>query len=70
MPIFKCEKCEAVENTACCNFWTRRSNGQPLLCSECDPDIGEWHNLFEKRNYREALYVETPSGFLEPAAEE
>lgn len=47
MPIFKCEKCNMVENTAVSNFWTR-PKGSPALCSECDPGIGKWHGRFER----------------------
>lgn len=49
MPLFKCEECGSMENTACCNYWTRKHYGKPLLCSECDPAIGKWHGRFEKR---------------------
>ena len=58
MPLFKCEGCGCVENTALSNFWTRGINwttGEPVipkppaLCSECDPAIGTWHGEFPKR---------------------
>jgi hypothetical protein len=49
MPLFRCEECGSVENTACCSYWLRKNDGELLLCSECDPDIGEWHGKFEKR---------------------
>lgn len=48
MPLFKCEECGSVENTACCRYWVRKNDGETLLCSGCDPDIGEWHGRFEK----------------------
>ena len=44
MPIFRCEQCGCVENTAASNFWEGSR-----LCSQCDPDIGRWHGLFTKR---------------------
>jgi len=25
--------------------------GRKALCSLCDPEIGEWHNLFPRRLY-------------------
>ena len=50
MPLFRCEACGCVENTACCNYWMRKNDGETILCSECDPDIGEWHGRFEKRS--------------------
>lgn len=54
MNQFRCEKCGCVENAQLCNYWKRRHPGkgnppQPLLCSECDPDIGKWHGLFPKK---------------------
>lgn len=50
MPLFMCTKCACVENTACCSYWHNKSHGKPLLCSECDPAIGKWHGVFEKRS--------------------
>jgi hypothetical protein len=50
MPLFPCRQCLAVENTACCNYWFRKSNEKPLLCSACDPQIGKWHGVFKKRS--------------------
>ena len=49
MSSFKCSDCGCKESTGA-------SNGQlhiiqkrdKLLCSECDPDIGKWHNRFPK----------------------
>ena len=49
MPLFKCEQCGCVENTALCFYWPRKVDKKPLLCSECDPVIGKWHGRFEKR---------------------
>lgn len=49
MPIFRCEQCGCIENTACCGYWWRKSKGQPLLCPECDPETSKWHGIFEKR---------------------
>ena len=47
MSLFLCTQCGCIENTACCHYWSRR--GKPPICSECDPDIGEWHGRFPKR---------------------
>lgn len=46
MPIFQCEKCGTVDNTATTRFWLKGEG--PALCSECDPKIRKWHGLFEK----------------------
>jgi len=45
MPLFKCEKCGVIENTALtlCSW----SAGKKL-CSECCPKQKKWHNRFEK----------------------
>lgn len=73
MPLFRCSKCNAIENTACCRYWTicmdaHRAKVDPvLLCSECDPEIGKWHGRFPKQDADEAGYVETEDGrHLEP----
>lgn len=50
MSAFPCRECGCVENTACCNYWSLRSDGKPLLCSACDPEIGQWHGQFERRS--------------------
>lgn len=52
MPIFKCDKCGCVENTACSNYWTDKfaNPPKPTLCSECDPSLGKWHNKFPKES--------------------
>lgn len=49
MPLFECSKCGAADNTAVGNFWSFHMDKQPPLCSECDPEIGKWHGLFEKQ---------------------
>lgn len=65
MPLFICDKCNCVENTALGHFWGRDMElfGPELqkkaLCSECMPDTysdgsknedgGKWHGRFPKR---------------------
>lgn len=49
MPIFKCDKCNCVDNTAV-TYYNIRKNGEPALCSECDPKIGKWHGIFSKES--------------------
>jgi hypothetical protein len=52
MPLFACDECDSVENTACCRYWLRkRATGGRALCSQCDPEIGEWHGRFERQQY-------------------
>lgn len=54
MPLFKCEQCGTVENTACSNYWVRSyglkegTPTPPALCSACDPEIQEWHGMFDQ----------------------
>lgn len=48
MPLFKCSSCGCVENTAVCHYWSDFRE-RPPLCSECDPQIGKWHGLFDKK---------------------
>lgn len=47
MSLFRCEKCNHIENTATSNYWL----SDERLCSLCDPKIGKWHNLFPRRLY-------------------
>ena len=46
MPLYECSNCGTVDNTALTNFWQRRIENQPQLCSKCDPEIGHWHGKF------------------------
>lgn len=48
MPLFKCMKCHAVENTALCDYAVARHEGRDALCSECA--TGAWHGRFPKRS--------------------
>lgn len=48
MSLFQCEKCGCCENTALCWYWERKVKKQELLCSACDPTIGEWHGEFDR----------------------
>ena len=56
MPLFKCSKCNCIENTALGAFWGRDEK----LCSECD--TGRWHGRFDKKTPEEAGYVMAPNG--------
>src|SRR5260370_41559420 len=58
MPLFVCEnkECETIENTAVSNYWARRSDNLPVLCSQCDPTIGQWHGHFPRGTYDPAIH--------------
>lgn len=62
MSLYQCAGCGCVENTALSDYWHRKLEGLPLLCSECDPDIGMWHGQFDKRSA--AGYLIDQSGNL------
>lgn len=76
MPIFKCSKCGAVDNTAISGYWSwvhyfpdgatdaKQMVKRPPLCSECNPEIGKWHGEWEKKTPEDLGYVEGPDGFL------
>lgn len=71
MPLFVCENCKCVENTALGHFWSRKFVkyedsffNNKALCSECAPlkyidgsncGDGKWHNKFPKQNVNELL---------------
>ena len=48
MSLFVCSECNCIENSGASNYFIRKLEGEPPLCSECDSEIGEWHNLFPK----------------------
>jgi len=50
MPVFVCDECGCLENTACSQYWSREK-GSPALCSLCDPEIRKWHGRFEHRKW-------------------
>lgn len=50
MPLFVCDKCNIVENTALSNYWMRKNKNE-CLCSQCDPEIKKWHNKFSRIKY-------------------
>ncbi len=64
MSLFACDNCQHVENTACCNYHWRKLQGEPLLCSLCDPDIGEWHGRFERKHVDDTNYEVVESGYF------
>lgn len=65
MPIFACEKCQCLENTALSTYASRNMDIWPdeyrgkMLCSECSSPVfksgkpsgyGVWHGKFAKRS--------------------
>ena len=66
MAEFECSECDVIENSALCNHWARSAKGLPPLCSQCDPDIGEWHNVFYRvtRAQKEDPDYDGPIGFV------
>lgn len=69
MPLFKCECCGCIENTALGHYWSRfvtkfkdSTMNEKALCSECMPDEfidgtktkgGKWHGKFPKKQAKE-----------------
>lgn len=67
MPLFVCDECGCVDNTALGHFWGRdlweflgENKSGKALCSECAPthfddgstsDWGKWHNHFPKKKW-------------------
>lgn len=77
MPLFRCEKCGCVENTATGWWWSRNMKGTPekwnrALCDEHGPKFvngefseeenGVWHNKFDKQSATD-WYVDE-SGYI------
>lgn len=71
MPLFECEICGVVENTALGTYWGRRLGlyAPPFdgkaLCSQCTPEVysdgkptrkgGKWHGKFPRQTVAEYL---------------
>jgi hypothetical protein len=69
MPLFVCDECHVIENTALGHYWSRKhvkfldsSKNGLALCSACAPalyvdkkptGLGVWHNKFEREMYCE-----------------
>lgn len=72
MPLFKCERCGCIENTATSNYWGRflGEDGNdpvppaPALCSACDPEIGKWHDIFLRQQASLLGYKLANDGFI------
>lgn len=63
MSLFKCSECGVVENTALSLYWTRYRRSRfdnRALCSQCNPEIGRWHNVFERVDADAAGYEPIP----------
>jgi len=59
-PLFICQKCGCVENTALSDYW---SNMEKPLCSECSR--GKWHGCFPKKFPKKSEYTkEKHSNFI------
>lgn len=69
MPLFACEHCHTVENTALSNYACRYVSKPPApaLCSACDPEIRRWHGYFPRTSAQG--YWLGSDGFLYSEAE-
>jgi hypothetical protein len=62
MPLFPCSKCNCVEDTALCHYWSARLRQTTTVCSACDPTIGKWHGEFPQESAHG--WVSDERGFL------
>ena len=51
MPLFVCDECNSVDNTAVTHYWRSKMEETPALCSACDPELGRWHGIFERETW-------------------
>jgi hypothetical protein len=72
MPLFVCENCGCIENTALGHYWARNHVGfkdekmnNKALCSECTPseysngvktERGKWHGQFPKEKFDPSIH--------------
>ena len=61
MPAYRCSKCGCMENTACSIYWSTQDKDK-ALCSQCDPRIGKWHDLFPRTSAKGMMLAS--DGFL------
>lgn len=65
--LFRCEVCNCIEDTRLCRYWLLRysiRNPRPkIVCSLCDPQIGEWHGKFDRVEVTDLLQTDV-DGFL------
>lgn len=70
MPLFVCDNCGCIENTALSMFWLNNLDLNPKdLCSECDPRIGKWHGKFPKEKFNDEQHRIDSNGFVRFAEE-
>jgi hypothetical protein len=62
MPLFPCSKCDCIEDTALCHYWSARLRQTTPLCSSCDPTVGKWHGEFPRESAQG--WVPDRDGFL------
>jgi len=62
MSLFKCSRCDCVEDTALSHYWSARLHQAPPLCSACDPKIARWHGEFPREPAKG--WVANERGFL------
>jgi hypothetical protein len=62
MPLFPCSKCNCIEDTALCHYWSARMRQTPAVCSACDPTIGKWHGEFARETAEG--WINGRNGFL------
>ena len=63
MSLFQCTKCGVRENTALANYWSQKEGKE--LCSQCNPDIGKWHDEFPRMMLPKGMFVTNKHGNLE-----
>jgi hypothetical protein len=61
-PLFSCSRCNCVEDTALCHYWSARLRQNSAVCSACDPTIGRWHGEFPRQS--DQGWISDRSGFL------
>ena len=63
MPLFVCEKCGYIENTATSRYWIEDEGIK--LCSKCDPELGcKWHGCFPRTKYDGSQKVIKPEHYF------
>lgn len=65
MPLFICDRCKCVDNTATSDFRLQARHGSTeRLCTECR--TGKWHGRFPKAPYAGQQVIWPPS--IRPSA--
>jgi hypothetical protein len=58
MPLYVCDNCGCIDNTALGGYWVQQLHDLPVLCSTCR--TGKWHGHFDRKPWDGVTEVINP----------